>query len=313
MKNKIKFILSIFIISVFIISCSKEDKVKKADENVTPGIKILNESSISNSKIESWTSYASKKMKDQNADILAVSWDVGDFVKEAKPFNQHKVLLSNDQIEKLMTGISEWLDKSCLGNNGKKEELEKFRGYIENGADASSQFDICPKFRIILMGFTKDMNEESKQSLVIHELYHAFQQDLSDESCRKLRDKSKSNHKWVIEGGAEYFAKVVTGEMNNKDGVSALLKQAYENYNEDKDSSISGSGIAGRGAGGVRLMIERGWLKESEVLDGSFFHSCSSENDWSDDNSNVSKIKNLWYLIEEKNGKYVFTKAALEG
>ena len=53
-----------------------------------------------------------------------------DFVKEAKPFNQHKVLLSNDQIEKLMTGISEWLDKSCLGNNGKKEELEKFRGYI---------------------------------------------------------------------------------------------------------------------------------------------------------------------------------------
>ena len=28
---------------------------------------------------------------------------------------------------------------------------------------------------------------------------------------------------------------------------------------------------------------------------------------------NVSKIKNLWYLIEEKNGKYVFTKAALEG
>ena len=147
MKNKIKFILSIFIISVFIISCSKEDKVKKADENVTPGIKILNESSISNSKIESWTSYASKKMKDQNADILAVSWDVGDFVKEAKPFNQHKVLLSNDQIEKLMTGISEWLDKSCLGNNGKKEELEKFRGYIENGADASSQFDICPKFR----------------------------------------------------------------------------------------------------------------------------------------------------------------------
>ena len=34
----------------------------------------------------------------------------------------------------------------------------------------------------------------------------------------------------------EYFAKVVTGEMNNKDGVSALLKQAYENYNEDKDT-----------------------------------------------------------------------------
>ena len=60
MNNKIKFILSIFIISSFIISCSKEDEVKKADENVAPGIKILNESSISTSKIESWTRYASK-------------------------------------------------------------------------------------------------------------------------------------------------------------------------------------------------------------------------------------------------------------
>ncbi len=304
MKN----LFSIFFISFFLFNCSKEDKVSK---NAVPGIKVLNESSLSASKIESWTSYASKKMKDQNADILAVSWDVGDFVEEAIPFNKHKVLLSNDQIEKLITGISEWLDKSCLGNNGKKEELKKFRGYIENGADASSQFDICPKFRIILMGFTKDMGEENKQSLVIHELYHAFQQDLTDESCRKLRDESKSNHKWVIEGGAEYFAKIVTGEMNNKDGVSNLLKQAYGNYNEDKDPSISGSGIAGRGAAGVRLMIERGLISESVILDGSFFHSCSSENEWSNDNSDVSKIKNRWYLIEEKSGKYVFTAAAL--
>ena len=58
-------------------------------------------------------------------------------------------------------------------------------------------------------------------------------------------------------------------------------------------------------------MIERGLINESVILDGSFFHSCSSENEWSNDNSDVGKIKNRWYLIEEKSGKYVFTAAAL--
>ena len=90
--------------------------------------------------------------------------------------------------------------------------------------------------------------------------------------------------------------------MNNKDGVSALLKQAYENYNEDKDTSISGSGIAGRGAGGIRLMIERGWLKESEILDGSFFHNCIAY--ISRFNNNViSKL-----LLKEQSLKIIYNK-----
>jgi len=304
MKN----LLPIFFVSFFLFNCSKEDKVSK---NAVPGIKVLNESSLSTSKIESWTSYASKKMKDQNADILAVCWDVGSFVKEGSPFNKHEVIISQNQIETLMSGISEWLDKSCLGKNDKKEELKNYRGYLEGGADASSQFDVCPKFRILLMGFTKEMKEDAKQGLVIHELYHAFQHDLTDENCRKLRDQSDTNGKWIIEGGAEYFAKIVTGEMNNEDGVSNLLKMAYDDYQNSKDPSITGDGIATKGSAGIRLMIERGLISESVILDGSFFHSCSSENEWSNNNSDVGIIKNRWYLIEEKNGKYVFTATAL--
>ena len=309
MKN----LFSIFFLTFFIFSCSKEDKLNK---NAVPGIKVLNESSVSTSKIESWTSYASKKMKDQNADILAVCWDVGSYVKEGgfdKPFNTHEVIISQNQIETLITGISEWLDKSCLGNNDKKAELKNYREYLEKGADASTQLDVCPKFRILLMAFTKEMKEEAKQGLVLHELYHAFQHDLPDNDCRKLREKSDTNAKWIVEGGAEYFNKVVSGEMNNEDGVSNLLKMAYDDYQSSKDPSITGDGIATRGAAGIRLMIERGLITESVILDGSFFHSCSSENEWSNDNSNVAKIKNRWYLIEEKNGKYVFTAAALGG
>ena len=94
MKN----LLSIFFLTFFIFSCSKEDKLNKYE---VPGIKVLNESSVSTSIIESWTSYPSKKMKDQNADILAVCWDVGSYVKEGgfdKPFNTHEVIISQNQI-----------------------------------------------------------------------------------------------------------------------------------------------------------------------------------------------------------------------
>tara|TARA_B100000965_G_C19343506_1_gene648486 strand:- start:45 stop:755 length:711 start_codon:yes stop_codon:yes gene_type:complete len=58
------------------------------------------------------------------------------------------------------------------------------------------------------------------------------------------------------------------------------------------------------------------WIPRILSLENGEINDVTSNNlIWSSEliNSNVSKIKNLWYLIEEKNGKYVFTKAALEG
>lgn len=308
-------IISLLLILI-LSSCNNELDLKN---NFSPSIKVINESSTSSNKINSWINYASQKMSNQNANILSVSWNVGDFVNEGgfdRPFNTNEVIISEDKIENILSEISNWLDETCLNSNQKKRELKNYRNYLEKGADASTQIDLCPNYRLLLMAFTPHMEEDEytgEQGFVIHELYHAFQHDLSNESCRRKRDKSDSNGTWLVEGAASYFSSIVVGEMNNYNGVNNLLKLVYNAYREDNSKSIYGSDMANRSAAGIRLMIERGWLNESEILDGSFFHNCKSEQEWSKDNPNASKIKNLWYLIEEKDGKYVFTEEALEG
>ena len=90
-----------------------------------------------------------------------------------------------------------------------------------------------------------------------------------------------------------------------------MLQGALEAYETDNNTSIAGNSISSRGAAGIRLMIERGWLTETSILDGSFFHNCVSESDYTDSNSNVLSTKTLWYKIQETGGVYSFTSEAV--
>jgi hypothetical protein len=253
-------------------------------------------------------------MKNQNSDILMVTWNVGNFISEGgfdRPYNKHEVLLSNSQIESMLSQISTWLDRSCLNNSEKSGELNSYRNYLENGADASSQIVLCSNSRIILAAFQEpvfDEEEENIQSFLLHELYHAFQHDIGN-SCDSTRENnSSSNGKEIVEGAAEYFGKIVTGQINGTDGVNKLLEQIYMDYQSSKDKSIDSGN---NWAAGVRLMIERNILNESIVLDGSLFHNCETETNYTDSNLEMGKIKTLWYLIEKNDDQYSFSAQAL--
>ena len=120
---------------------------------------------------------------------------------------------------------------------------------------------------------------------------------------------SSTNGAWLVEGRAEYFTQI---EVNGSStGVSKMLQAALEAYKTDNNTSISGNGISSRGAAGIRLMIERGWLTEASILEVSFFHNCVSESDYTDSNSNVLSTKTLWYRIQETGGVYSFTSEAV--
>jgi hypothetical protein len=167
---------------------------------------------------------------------------------------------------------------------------------------------MCQQYRIVLMGIPSSMTASDRKGLILHEFYHAFQQDLGDESCVTKRDSS-TNGGWIVEGAAEYFSLM---ESNGATlGPSAILKSGVEAYQEDSDTSIKGSGVSSRGAAGLRLMVERTWLTESDILDGTLFHSCISETDYTDANNNVVQTKSLWYKIEQSNGVYSFTSEAV--
>ena len=310
-------LIRLFLLCLILISCSSEEEIIDNSEQITPGVKIINFSNFPTSTINSWTNYGVSKMKDQNSDILLVSWNIGDFISEGgfdRPYNKNQVVLTSLQIEDILSQISTWLDRSCLSTSDKSNELKTYRNYLENGADASSQIVLCSNSRIILTAFQEppinfpEKNAEI-QSFILHELYHAFQHDLGDINCTLNRENnSVSNGRQIVEGAAEYFGKIVTGQMNRTDGVNTLLGMVYFDLLSSGSNSIDDGN---NWAAGVRLMIERNWLDEAIVLNGSLFHNCETENLYTDSNSNMAKIKSLFSKIEKNGDKFTFSSQAL--
>ena len=121
--------------------------------------------------------------------------------------------------------------------------------YIENGADASTMHGVCEETRVVAMGVTKNMRLyeplDEFQNFLIHDLYHALQQDLEMEGkCRDMRkrDERNSNRQFLVEGAAHYFATWLVAEINNTSNhESQILKVALwlferegENMGPDK-------------------------------------------------------------------------------
>ena len=311
MMNK-KYVILILVLSIFVFAC-KEDSSSESSTTAaaTPGIKIVNISDMSTTDLETWTTAAAAKMKSQTANILSVSWNVGAAVSVGgfnRPFNTHTVLITSEQIETLMTEIDTWLKTTCLSSV--TEESATFRAYITNGSEVSSQFVICGQYRLILIGVIQGSSSDNSKNLAIHELYHALQQDLGDEDCNTKREITGSNGKgWINEGAADYFSNI---EMYGSSvGVQKILELGLEAYNEDSSAAITGTGVASRGSAGLRLMVERGALTEINILDGSLFHSCATESDYTDSNSNIVTAESKWYKIEESGGVYSFTSEAV--
>jgi hypothetical protein len=53
-------------------------------------------------------------------------------------------------------------------------------------------------------------------------------------------------------------------------------------------------------------MIEKGWLEESRVLDGSLFHNCARVKEFSDNDPKIKSLKRNWHKIENNNGDFEF-------
>ncbi|MGY8946659.1 MAG: hypothetical protein ACKVJS_06350 [Flavobacteriales bacterium] len=323
----LKFFLSIFLILFFIVSCASDEEIVDNSKEVTPGVKLVNFShtllscgtsnyGICTNKINSWIDKGKSKMKNQNSDVFVVTWNVGKFVSEGgfdRPYNTMEVVLSSDEIESILTEIYTWLQGTCLSVGEISSHLSQYRNYLEMGADVSSQFVICSNSRLVLAAFQPADNsvkeKDDIQSFVIHELYHAFQQDLGSQSCTNQRENnSSSNGKAIVEGAAQYFAELVTGEMTSTDGVNNLLRKVYDDYQGSKDKSIS-NGYAWSAA--LALMIQRNWLDQTTIMDGSLFHNCVTEAQYTNSNENIVKVKDLWYMIEKDGDSYKFSDQAL--
>ena len=261
------------------------------------GIDLINFSATPDSDLKNWANFASDKMSERTSNILVVGYNIGEGTGgeiPGMPFETHEVILSQSEIDLLITQIEEWmLNDSCMGHDNERdhrnEELENYRLWLENGGDVSTQRGLCEETRFVMMAWRDDMPTWDLQNFLVHELYHAFQRDIANDYCNDSVERmSRGEHVHaVVEGAADYFTyftadEIYTdedrrnyGRLEYKSPADSLMKEARGLMNEDGTNDVTGSGLATRAAVMVRLMVEKGWLSHESILDGSFNHNCA--------------------------------------
>ena len=96
------------------------------------------------------------------------------------------------------------------------------------------------------------------------------------------------------------------------DPVNAMLKDAHSKIQREGKDLFSN--MAGNSAVALRLLMERGKIPnlEKDVLSAAVFHNCDWPDRWNREKSNeVDFALKNWFRIENKNGTWGFSDAAL--
>jgi hypothetical protein len=288
-------------------------------------IKIINYTQYPTVDIKEWISLSESKMKSRESRILTFIYPLGKIKKPEKEmrsdyadraFKQHDVLLTSQQIEQILSDIEGWLEEdSCLDSGDIKRTLKDYRAWLEQGGDASTMQGVCERTRVVAIGVTENMRTHESikqfQHVLIHEFYHALQQDLEMEGeCRRnqAKDEHNSNSRWMTEGGAHYFTIALLSEIHGTANYhSKILETAYK-LNKDGDDIDGQSDIWGAVA--LMLMMNQGIITEESILNGSFFHKCARELAFKRSDPIFKHIKNSWHMIEKQNEIYTFKEEA---
>ena len=171
----------------------------------SPSVTLLNASSVEGDVLLSWVDLAEQQMDTRVSNVLMLVYDVGEPIEPPREIPEseasvHERILDDGQIDSLMADFEAWLEADeCMSTDAgyRAEESMIYRRYLEEGGDASHMRALCPQTRVVGIGLTDSLRNEEPASvtelLVLHELYHAFQQDLEQEGeCRTAGDAEDS-------------------------------------------------------------------------------------------------------------------------
>jgi len=323
-----KIWMGVLLITLLLSTACGGDTEPTPTPKPTTNMRIINYSHYPTSDIEKWVDLAESKMKSRESRIFAFIYPVGKLKEPEKRirsdyadrvFREHHVLLSKDKIEFILNEIDLWFEGDlCLTSRRKKQALSDYKIWLEKGADASTQHSVCERTRVVMMAVPERMRDheplENFQTFLVHEFYHAFQQDLEMEGeCLSKREKAgeNSNSVWMYEGGAHYFATWVVAEIYGETNYrSEILRIASDRYSSEGNSIILNEPDKW-GAAALSLMIEQGMVNEESILDGSLFHNCARELEFDYNSPDIKHIKNTWHLIERNGDIYQFKSEAL--
>ena len=299
----------------------------KADADAKPVVKMINLSTkYSDQTLQELIDLSVSKIADRKSNIIAISYDIGkskNIPIPDWPFYEHEVLLSKDQIENTLTEIRTFIENDqCVkdffktGYGDKSyidQEINSFRVLLEKGADATTQRQVCATTRVVFNAASVTQSRADTLHIWVHEIYHGLQYDIAleppaiDSWCDEDATKKSG---WFVEGAADYFANHVYGEYIGEDGVNRILRRAMTAYAET-GPGLNDGGIAVTAASALRLLVERGALKHSDIIDGTLFHKCERVSVYHDNNPDVKIAKSSWSEIQYVYGKYSFKPSVL--
>ena len=219
----------------------------------------------------------------------------------------YQSVISPEQISQIMKDISVINKTGCQNSYQLMKDL---KSWIEAGRGGARNYSLCDKWRLITIGIPNfyDLKFTEDQVMVdhklYHELYHSFQKNLYEKNCKKGPDDF-----WITEGAASYFADYMSfrdyGWMNSF--PSGILKYIHVTKWKNRKLTIP-VGIPeydkreyyDKGILALRLMIEKGWLKESALLNGTLFDNCNYKK--ISISSNLQFIKDNFDKVEIKKG-----------
>ena len=268
------------------------------------GVRYVNLTDVSTSELEAWTKVLEAKMARRQSDVLYMMWPIGKWIGPCEgcfdnhPLEQHERVISQDQVEFLLGELKSWMATTSIDSDHANSELATWRKVLEGGGDAATQFSLSQSSRFIMHGVEQGRVASDVYHTVTHELYHAFQHDISpDGECH-------NGSRMMVEAGADYFAYVVLENKYPDYGVGGLLRDASRSYQDEGELAIRGSSAA---AGALlRLLVERGHASHEAVMDGSFYHACARGNELGSDTPAMKQALQDWFKIEAHAGSYRF-------
>ncbi|MDC0234144.1 hypothetical protein OAK28_01840, partial [Acidimicrobiia bacterium] len=242
-------------------------------------LKFVNYTDVPTEFLQENANLASSKMHSRNSDVIAIIYPLGRFISDEAPSYggtflgaEFEVVLTNDQINELVDELQDFLEQAeCQSSSEIKKFASEVKQWLEIGGGSQLQVVFCRDVRVVLYSIDEDRRRDlyDIQRVFFHELYHAFQQDLGVD-C-----EAGNSSLWVIEGAADYFANFLLAEIEDRPETLAesILHPALM-LSEETGKAFKDPGVAEKGMIGLRLMVERGWLDESKIIDGSLFHNC---------------------------------------
>ena len=320
--------------SYFEYKCDSKSDKKSTDSNRV-NLKVLNLLDVDDQYLIDLLEYSESKIKNipANKKTFALFLPVGGWA-EKQDINVYgdqqdvfKVILNKTQMENIFNELDEFVIQAQCFDNNSTRAIKEIKNNLKKGFLLYYYFPLCNNSSIIAYYIEKDWypritSDESSFNInhtfrkkilsisLLHEAYHSFQKIyFLPNECSAW---NTPNYRFLLEGGADYFASYYQLSRLNKLHLfdEYILRQVTTRDSTDSSTVLGGGDnyhlqhLPGLAA--INLMINKGWVDQKSILDGSFFDDCKGLQQFLLGGTKLKYLNDNWWKIEVHNGDYRF-------